>query len=121
MNIIFGNNIEQIPDKYTILELDQFRLPPDGKIVSSYCIVDQIPLEELALLDHHRTLHNNCINGYRNRQWEFCEQALETLRGCWNSKLDTFYNHLADRIATLKNQTLSDDWCGIIDKDQSQF
>lgn len=118
MNIIFGEP-SQLPDKYTILELDQFRLPPDGKVISSYCIVEKIPLEEIPLIDNYRELHRNCIQGYRNQNWEFCEQSISALRGRWNNELDSFYEHLLQRIALLKTQTLPEDWDGVVDKVQT--
>lgn len=118
MNIIFGEPAV-LPDKYTILELDQFRLPPNGKIVSSYCIVEKIPLEEIPLIDNYRDLHHNCIQGFRKQQWDFCEQSISALRGRWNKELDSFYENLLQRISQLKNQTLSADWDGVIDKTQN--
>ena len=116
MNIIFGDSLQQLPNKYTILELDQFRLPPQGKVVTSFCVVEKIPLEEIPLIDQYRDLHNNCVQAYRKQQWSFCEQAIASLRGRWNAELDSFYENLLQRIAKYKNQTLSEHWDGVIDK-----
>lgn len=116
MNIIFGDSLATLPDKYTILELDQFRLPPDGKIVTSYCVVERIPLEEIPLIEQYRELHNRCVQSYRKQQWNFCEQAITSLRGRWNKELDSFYENLLQRVTKFKDQTLPDNWDGIIDK-----
>jgi len=116
MNIIFGESLAAMPDKYTILELDQLRLPPEGKVVTSYCVVERVPLEEIPLIEAHRQLHQDCITAYRQQNWQVCEQALESLQGRWNGELDSFYTHLAQRVAELKTQQLDSDWSGIVDK-----
>jgi hypothetical protein len=51
---------------------------------------------------------------YRQRNWNYCEQALEHLLGKWCGELDSFYQELSTRIAQLKETKLSDDWTGIV-------
>lgn len=116
MNIIFGESINQWSDRYTILELDQLRLPPEGRVVTSYCVVEYIPLDEMPTADVYRQLHQDCVMAYRQRHWDVCEQALAALRGKWGGELDSFYQHLSQRVQTLKNQSLPQDWTGVIDK-----
>ena len=118
MNIIFGESLGQMPDKYTILELDQLRLPPEGKVVTTYCVVERVPLEEIPLIETYRQLHQDCITAYRQQRWEVCEQALESLQGRWNGELDSFYSHLSQRVSDFKTQPPASDWSGIIDKTQ---
>lgn len=116
MNIIFGEAFGTIPDKYTVLELDQFRLPPDAKVVTAYCVIENVPLEEFPTLEAYKKLHNECVSNYRKRQWNYCLQALEKLQGRWNCEVDSFYHELQQRINNLKDQELSNDWDGILDR-----
>lgn len=116
MNIIFGDALPGLTDKYTVLELDKFRLPPDGDVVTAYCIVEKIPLTEFATLQHFVDLHHSVVHNYRLRHWDFCLQAMAELKAHFNGELDSFYDELIERINKLKDQTLPDDWDGVIDK-----
>jgi hypothetical protein len=116
MNIIFGDNIAAIEDKYTVLELDTFRIGADGPVHTAYCVLELIPLDEMALAESMVDLHHNLIQEYRKRNWNYCEQAIENLMGKWNKELDTFYTELQTRIEKLKTLTLTDEWSPIIEK-----
>ena len=91
MNIIFGDNI-------------------------AYAVVEKIPLQEMATLDQFKTLHENLMVEYRKRNWKYCEDAMEHLKGRWNTELDTFYSEIYNRIQDLKTQLLPDDWIGAVIK-----
>jgi len=54
------------------------------------------------------------INNYYNRNWSFCEQALEHLIGHWNGEVDTFYNHFAHRVQFYKDNDPGEDWDGVV-------
>jgi len=116
MNIIFGDALPGLSDKYTVLELDKFRLPPNGDIVTAYCIVEKIPLQEFSKLQHLVDLHHSVVNNYRLRHWDFCLKAMAELRSHWSGELDTFYDELCERIKRLRDQDLPDEWDGVIDK-----
>ena len=115
MNIIFGDNVaDQARQKYTVLELDTFTVEEKNITATAYAVVEQIPLLEIAGLESFKDLHNNLMQEYRKRNWKYCEDAMEHLRGKWNGELDTFYTELHDRIQTFKAQVLPDDWTGTI-------
>ena len=46
MNIIFGEALGAIPENYTVLELDTFVIPPSTEPVTSYCVLEKLPLIE---------------------------------------------------------------------------
>ena len=50
MNIIFNDQIDTIPDSYTVLELDTFK-KEDGTTTIAYCVVEKIPLVEFDKVD----------------------------------------------------------------------
>ena len=114
MHIILGDKItKEITDKYTVLELDNFRIKGRDHAVSAYCLVENVPITELPQAEQLRDLHAKMIQNYRLGNWKFCEDALEHLVGKWNGELDTFYKDLVQRIRTLKDQDPDPEWDGI--------
>jgi hypothetical protein len=115
MNIIFKDNISTLDKKYTVLELDTFQFP-DGSIHTACCVVENIPIQEMAQTENFKELHANLIKNYGLRDWNFCEQAIEHLTGKFGGELDSFYQELQTRITTLKTLNLDDAWTPIIAK-----
>lgn len=111
MNIIFGNAIKEIPDSFTVLELDTFKMP-NQELHTAYCVVETIPLSEFTTLDAYKKIHSDLVKFYRDRQWNYCEQAIEGLMGRWNGELDSFYSNLLKRIIYFKENPPGDDWDG---------
>lgn len=111
MNIIFGDEqAQELNDKYTVLELDTFKFLPGNVISKAYAIVENIPIEDLPKLSFQKELHQNLMENYRKRDWNFCEQAIENLVGCFGKELDTFYVELQDRINNFKTNDPGEDW-----------
>ena len=104
-----------IEEKYTVLTLDTFSLP-DGSLHTAYCVVENIPIDELPKTEHLKKLHANLILNYSQQNWNYCEQAIEQLMGKWCGEVDSFYQELINRISHLKTQTLNDNWNGVIAK-----
>jgi len=117
MNIILGReNIEQAQGKYTVLELDTLLIDGAADPVTAYCLIEQVPIDQIAGIDQFRDLHNNLIANYRKRNWKYCEDAIEHLRGQWGGELDSFYTEMSQRISRLRQEVLDDDWTGAITK-----
>lgn len=118
MNIIFGKaQIEALPDnKFIVLELDQIRYGETGRPDSAYCIVENVPITELPDVEHNIDLHKQLILSYRKKEWQNCYNLIDHLRGKWGGDVDSFYSDLYNRVQRLENETLSDDWDGVITK-----
>jgi hypothetical protein len=116
MHIIFGDAVNEIPDSFTILELDTFNLITENRTVTAYCVVEKIPLSEFPLLAANKELHSNLIQYYRQQQWDYCEQVIGELLGKWNGELDTFYAELLSRITKLRATELSTNWQGFVER-----
>lgn len=117
MNIVLGKeNINQVDDRYISLELDLLQISGCDDPIAAYCVLDPLPLEDLANIGQWQDLHQNLINNYRSRNWNFCEQALEHLTGKWEGQLDTFYQNLGERVTAFKETDPGPDWSGVIDK-----
>lgn len=116
MNIIFGEAVKEIPDSFTVLELDTIQQDSETAPVTFYCVLEKIPLQEFALLEAHKTVHADIIRYYKQREWDYCEKAIEGLVGKWNGELDSFYTNLVERVKTYKETPPDSNWTGILDK-----
>jgi hypothetical protein len=115
MNIIFKTNLPPAGDKYVVLDLDTFKFP-DGSLHTACCVVENIPIEELSQVLGLKELHETLLKEYGQRNWNYCEQALEHLVGKWGGELDTFYIDLKQRIELLKDRDFDESWSPIIHK-----
>jgi hypothetical protein len=114
MHIIFGSTIEEIPNSFTILELDTFRVVKENRTDTAYCVVEKVPLTEFTTLDAYKKIHADLVRYYKQRQWEYCENAIEGLMGRWNGELDTFYSDLLRRVIGYKENEPPADWDGTL-------
>jgi hypothetical protein len=120
MNIIIDpDQVEQFREKYTVLELDTIRISSSNQLVTAYCIVENIPVLELPLVESHRKLHHNLLENYRKKDWNFCQQAIDQLKGRWGGEVDSFYEDLRSRLVKYEAQDPGDAWDGIIEKNPS--
>ena len=115
MNIIFKENSQEIGKKYVVLDLDTFGVP-DGSTHTVCCVVENIPITELAETENLKALHADLIASYGQRNWNQCEQLIEQLVGKWGGEVDSFYQELQTRIDRLKTMNLPDNWTPIIPK-----
>jgi len=114
MHIIFGSTAQEIPNSFTVLELDTFRMVKENRTDTAYCVVEKIPLTEFAMLDAYKKIHADLVQYYRQRQWEYCENAIEGLMGRWNGELDTFYSDLLRRVIGYRENEPPADWDGTL-------
>ncbi len=117
MYIIFGDDqVANMREKYSVLELDNFRIGPQGPIVKAYAVVENISIPDLPLVESWTNLHENLITYYRKKDWNFCEQAIEQLVGAWGSELDSFYAEIQSRVNNYKENAPDEDWDWVIEK-----
>lgn len=117
MNIIFDSpQVEKLRSRHIVLELDTFIISNLPAPVKSFCIVEQVPLSEINVVDHYVNLHCDLIEHFRKKNWTVCKDAIQLLLGRWGGELDTFYIDLKNRVSQLEKQALSDDWTGFIKK-----
>ena len=115
MNIIFGNE-HNLDSKHIVLELDTIRIGPTGPERTAYCVIENMPVEEMPVVDSLKKSHHNLMVEYRSQNWTECERIIAQLTGMWGGELDTFYEELSKRISLLKTQNLDESWTGIIEK-----
>jgi len=117
MHIILGDDgFDQLADKYTLLELDQIRFHADEEPVQAYCVLENIPVDEVPKLEEFTHLHKKLMENYNKQDWNFCEQALEHLQGRWGGQMNTFYTEISSRIAKYKENSPGADWDPAIQK-----
>lgn len=118
MNIMFEDSItDEIKQKYTVLELDTFQFADIDRTSTAFCLIENIPIQEMFTMDQFLDLHKNLIKNYKLKNWKFCEDAIEHLIGKWDGKVDSFYETLLNRIKELKKQDLDPSWNGVITRD----
>jgi len=121
MNIVLGEeNIKNMDERYLVLELDTFIFQGSDQPVTAYCLLEQLTLDEMFKIVEFKDLHTNLIANYRKQNWNFCEQAIEHLKGRWRGELDTFYDNLLERVETYKSTPPAANWDGTIDRSTSQ-
>ena len=117
MNIIFGKEqADKLSSKYTVLELDTFKIGSDGPVVTAYCTLEIIPLDELTQLDQTRKQHLDLMINYGLRNWSDCLTAIQKLQGKWRGELDSFYQDLETRIHGFVISEPPADWTPVIQK-----
>lgn len=105
MNIIIGDvAAERLRENYTVLELETFVV--SGNPIKTYCVANNIPIPEIANLEHYKSLHQKMIDEYNSGNYKFCLDAIEHLTGKFGGDLDTFYNTIRGKIYS-QNVTLS--------------
>lgn len=123
MNIIFANREDaaELRNKYVVLELDTLRFPGSTDPRIAWCLVElsNLNITELPNLDQYIDLHNNLMKNYRLKNWKYCEDALEHLRGRWQGVLDTFYSEITQRIESFRLDDPGQNWDGVYDKTRS--
>jgi len=119
MYIIVGEEAAaKVDNKYLVFELDTILYKEDSAPVKSYCVVDNehVPLIEVNRIGELQELHQNLIKNYHERNWNFCLQAIEHLKGKFRGELDTFYDDMEKRCGVFTQFEPPADWTGIYDK-----
>ena len=118
MNIVFGTEqLKALEDRYTILKLDTLQFGQGGPTATAYCIVESVPIPEMETLAEKKQLHEDLIQNYNNRNWDFCFEALNKLVGSWNKEVDSFYADMLARVHNFRDNPPDDTWSPVILKD----
>lgn len=116
MQIILGTEqAKLLEEKYIVLELDRIVFGNNNP-TTAYCVVQNIGLFDFSTLETLKKLHQDLINNYRQRNWDFCLDVLKELTGKWGGDLDTFYSTMLGRVTEYKQTEPPADWTDIISK-----
>lgn len=116
MNIILGEQAaQQAGERYVVLELDQFRVAGHPDVTTAYCVLEHVSLEEIPQIPELRSWHRDLIRAFRDADWDTCDRNLQRLRGHWNQELDSFYDHIDQRMQQQRQQPESS-WDPILDR-----
>jgi hypothetical protein len=99
MQIIFGReNAERLRERYTVLDLET--VEKEGTSLEVFVLIpgDKIGLADLPQLDSWVKLHNDFLNGYKTKQYDYCRQCIEHLMGKFGGEVDSFYSIILERI-----------------------
>ena len=68
MNIIFGND-QGLDSKHIVLELDTIRVGATGPERTAYCVIENVPLQEMPMVESLKKSHYNLMAEYRSQNW----------------------------------------------------
>ena len=121
MNIIFGKDntefrvqLTQLRQRFIVLELDTLLIGDDSEPVESYCVIENIPLDQMSMLEEWQDMHELLIKNYKGRTLKFCDILIEQLKGAWNSQLDSYYEEIKQRIDKLLLEKPDKEWTYIV-------
>ena len=118
MYIIFGDEVAQEvakDNKYIVLELDTIKNSQESEPITAYCVVDQIPLTEMAQTTAYVDWHRDLMADYKRRDWEQCLRTIPLLVGHFNGELDSFYAVLLERVKEFAQQPPDVDWSPVLE------
>ena len=115
MNIIFGNE-HNVDSKHIVLELDTIRIGADGPEQTAYCVIENVPIEEMPIVESLKKSHHDLMVEYRAQNWTACKRIIAQLTGMWGGEVDTFYEELSKRVGQFQQQNPGPDWSYIIQK-----
>lgn len=99
MNIVLGEeNVIALKDKFIVLELDSFKDTEKNEVVTAFCVLENIPFDELYKSEESIKIHNDMMDAYKSKDWDLCADLLTNLFGSWGSEMDSFYETLLDRV-----------------------
>jgi len=108
---------DDVRTKYIVLPLDTFYFASADREQQAFCLIETVPINEMTGIDQSIDLHKNLVRNYGLRNWNYCIDAIEHLRGRWNRELDSFYDSLLDRIDQYRTTDLDSSWTGVIVRD----
>ena len=116
MKIILGKPDPDLASKYLVLELDTIKVEHDIDPVTAYCVIDgsHIYLDEMAEVERYAAMHQALMENYRQKKWNFCEQAIRELTGKFRGEMDSFYKILLERIQSYKKNDPGLSWDGTL-------
>jgi hypothetical protein len=118
MNIMFGDSItDDVKSRYTILQLDTFYFADIEQTRVAYCLIETMPIAEMLGIDKNIELHNNLLRNYALKNWNYCIDAIEHLKGRWNGELDSFYDSVVSRVLQYQATDPGESWNGVIVRD----
>jgi hypothetical protein len=111
MHIIFGEQlVEDLTDKYTVLELDSFIVGDNPDIQRAYAIIENISLDQLISAEKMKELHSILLENYKQQKWDDCLDNIKHLLGQWGGEIDTFYDDLKRRVLDYQQSNPGSDW-----------
>jgi hypothetical protein len=102
MDIIFGReNAEKLRAKYTVLDLETITAE-DGESMEVFCLIpaEKLSLSDLPNLEQWTKLHQDFLEGYKTKQYDYCKEAIGHLTGKFGGEVDSFYEEILRRINT---------------------
>ena len=102
MFIVHGTEkANQLKDKYTVLELDTIHAVNNGEDITLYTVIDtgQLSLDSMSTLKQYVDLHGHLIDNLHKKDFNYCKEVIDKLKGSFGGQVDSFYDHVLSRIS----------------------
>ena len=118
MYIVTGQDAQKLDERYITFELDTVCYDKTKDPVTSYCVItsEHVPLTDISRINEFKALHAKLMENYRKRNWNFCIDAIEHLKGRFKGEMDSFYDNLEKRCQAFQQVEPPEDWNGVYDK-----
>lgn len=100
MYIIIGTERASVlKDTHTLLSLE--KIVHEGTEDRAYCVIpsEVVNFSDIPQLKRHIDLHEQFVEEYENKNYQYCKDAVEHLYGKFGGELDTFYDEILKRIS----------------------
>jgi len=111
MNIIFNQElVQQLKEKYTVLELDTVIQPDMSEPLTLYAVIE-VDIADISTIEFFKVMHAELITAYKGSDWKKTIDLATALLGHWNKELDEFYNLVID--FSTESAKVNRSWDGI--------
>ena len=100
MQIVFDRNaVNELRERYTVLELETFDVGDRGDKITAFCVV---PVEkllgmDLTKLDEQTENHLAFLTALHAKNWNLIITLYPAMRGMFGGELDSFYSEIVSR------------------------
>ena len=107
--LVGGATVEQCKDDFFFLKIDDLAVKGKTVGISIYTVLDDIKPSYIANKRIHDAMHELYLRQKFGEAIELCE----TLKHCFDGKMDKYYNMWIERCEYMKTQQLPKDWNGV--------
>ena len=113
VKIVLGpKTANHIQDEYFVLQLDTIAVKGKTEGVTIFTVLET-DVNAMPEYLTSRELHDLMLLYYRQQEWNSALNMIESLKGEFDGKMDSYYDMMTERIGELRESNLPTDWDGV--------